>query len=59
MIKWIAKKIAEHYKGCADVDELKRGVKLAMALTEKDVPWREGDFEAIFCEVLYQLGKED
>lgn len=59
MIRWIAKKIAEHYKGCAGVDELKRGVKLAMALTEKDVPWGEGDFEAIFCEVLYQLDKED
>lgn len=59
MIRWIAKKIAEHYKGCADVDELKRGVKLAMALTEKDVHWKEGDFEAIFCEVWYQLDKED
>lgn len=59
MIKWIAKKIAEHYKDYKGVDELKRGIKLAMALTEKDVPWREGDFEAIFCEVLYQLAKKD
>lgn len=56
MMQKIIEEVVKAYAGYKGLDELKRGIKLAMAVV--DLKWSEGDYDTILTEVLYRLAKE-
>ena len=57
MIQMIAQIVADAYKDYAGLDEIKRGIRIAMAVCEESsgISFTDRDYSEIFDEVLYLL----
>lgn len=53
----IVQEMVKAYAGYDGSDEIKRGLKLAMAVTDKDCGWTDNDYIEMFDEILYRLAR--
>lgn len=56
MMQKIINEVVKAYKGYDGLDEIKRGIKLAMAMS--GLNWTKEEYNEIFNEVLYKLATE-
>lgn len=53
----IVQEMVKAYAGYDGLDEIKRGLKLAMAVTDKDCGWTDKDYSEMFDEIIYRLAR--
>lgn len=53
----IVQEMVKAYAGYDGLSELQRGLKLAMAVTDKYCGWTENDYNEMWTEIVYRLAR--
>ena len=59
MIARIALLVSTMYGDCGSLDEIKKAIKLAMAVVDNTIEWNDKDFTMILDTVMLQIANKN